>query len=95
MLREHAAARFVTGTCWAIDGPAGLASGYAGFRRLMGATPLTCVDFVSRGWPTGAFATAKGLLMRFGFAPIRVQIPEPPPLTSHYADPAWWLAPFQ
>ena len=71
MLREHAAAPFVTGACWAIDGPKGLAAGCARFRHLPGATPLTCADFVRRGWPAGPFAAAKGLLMRFGFAPIR------------------------
>jgi hypothetical protein len=40
-------------------------------RRLTGAIALTCADSAGRGWSAGVFAGARGLLMRFGFAPIR------------------------
>jgi hypothetical protein len=46
-----------------------------GFGALPGATPLTCEDSVRRRRLTGALAAAKGLLMRFGFAPIRGSYP--------------------
>jgi hypothetical protein len=38
---------------------------------LPGATPLTCTDCCGRRRLTVAFWAGKGLLMRFGFAPIR------------------------
>src|SRR5258706_7492464 len=41
---------------WAVPGSA----------ALHGMTPLTWSDFVRRGWPTGAFAIAKGCPMRSG-----------------------------
>jgi hypothetical protein len=42
-----------------------------GSGALHGATTLTCADSVGQGWLTLTFAAAKGLLMRFGLAPIR------------------------
>ncbi len=51
--------------------PDGLHGTRLGFAALRGATPLTCADSARRGQLGVAFAAAKGLLMRFGFAPIR------------------------
>src|ERR1035441_3187508 len=60
---------------WAGDGTAmaqwGLRRAVAGSGALRGATPLTCADSVRRRSRTAVFAPGKGLLMRFGFAPIR------------------------
>ena len=41
------------------------------FAALHDLTLLTCADWVRHGLLAVAFRVAKGLLMRFGFAPIR------------------------
>ncbi len=49
----------------------GLRRAVAGSGGLRSATALTCADSAGCGSPTGVFAGVRGLLMRFGFAPIR------------------------
>ena len=58
---------------------------------LPGTTPLTCADYDKHSELGVSFAAAKGLLMRFGFAPIRGSNPRASApgqgLCAHGAEP--------
>jgi hypothetical protein len=67
----HAAPVLEEGQCCSIAGPRGLAAECGGFLRFTCRSPLTCADCVRRSRAVTAFVAVKGLLMRFGFTPIR------------------------
>ena len=80
-------------------GQQALRQAVTGSAALHGATTLTCVDWVRRGLLAVAFPAVKGLLMRFGFAPIRGSNPRasaahrPSPGTQGEGLAGFWVHP--